>query len=69
MSRRNHSASWGVKFGVQLPPEMAKFVARSAEHQLCSAAAVIRQLVARGIADLVANDPPPWFTDEEGSES
>lgn len=52
-------------FSFQLPPTMTDFIEREAERKLTSRSAVIRQLVARGIADQINTDPPPWMDPDD----
>ncbi len=51
------------QFATVLPPSIADYIEREAERMMISGAAVLRQLIAKGIqADLESN-PPPWWED------
>ncbi len=52
-------------FSSMLPPAMADFVTREAAHQGCSLSIVIRQLIARGITDVLETTPPSWMDNEK----
>jgi hypothetical protein len=53
------------QFAAVLPQAIADYIERESARMMISGAAVIRQLIAKGIQSDLESNPPPWIEEEQ----